>query len=104
MAPTKHGEKRVRKRIGVNKKAVSTMAEAALKEGITNSEAIGSLDRYFYYLYKHNEQANNIRVYANYVWIFHNNTLITVFNLPKKYVRTVVKIQDRRCRNEMPEV
>ena len=71
--------------MGVPKKAVGRLAQAALAGGIRRKDTTGSLRRYLDYVYHYNETADNIRVYAEKVWIFAGDTLITVLDLPSKY-------------------
>lgn len=86
MKITNHGEYRVRKRAGVPKKAVEKMAQRALKEGVSREEFSGSLRRYLDGSYNHyNQEANNIRVWSEKVWIFADDILITVLDLPQRY-------------------
>lgn len=85
MIITRHGDKRTRKRVGVNRSAVERLARKALADGTTRYDAKGGLRRYLDALYHYNGQADNIRVYAEKVWIFSGNILITVLDLPQKY-------------------
>lgn len=83
---TNHGELRIRKRIGVKRKAVDKLADRALKEGIGRTEFSGSLRRYLDGMYYHyNEEANNIKVWSEKVWVFAGEVLITVLDLPQRY-------------------
>lgn len=93
---TKHAEKRMKERLGISKRTTEKNAEKALELGIKHSETSGSLHRYITSLYWKNQTANNARIYCNSVYIFHNETLITVFPLPQKYRRTVENIRKKR--------
>ena len=92
MIITDHGEERVRKRVGVPKGAVQAAAERAFENGIKREETSGSLRRYLDAEH-HKENANNIRVWSEKVWIFYDKRLVTVFPLPQKYRKTVQKIR-----------
>ena len=86
MKVTNHGEHRTRKRTGVPRKAVERMAQKALIEGIGRCEFSGSLRRYLDGMYHHhNEEANNIKVWGEKVWVFNGDVLITVMDLPQRY-------------------
>jgi len=85
MGVTKHADKRMRSRLGVPRSAVKKMASKAMSEGVTRLETHGSLRRYLDGLYYYNQTANNIRVWSEKVYIFHDNTLITVLDLPQRY-------------------
>lgn len=43
---TRHAEKRIRQRLGINKKATERNAEKALQCGVTHAEATGQLCKY----------------------------------------------------------
>lgn len=81
MQVSDHGEKRLRKRFGVPKRSVRRLAVAALKEGKTPDELDGRLAKYLKRKIKPgpNRQA---RLYRGYVFLFANENLITVWQLP----------------------
>ena len=86
---TTHGEKRARKRVGLPRDAVEGAALKAFKSGIKHSETSGSLKRYIDSLYLRERTANNIRIWAEKVWIFSDDRLVTVLPLPPKFRRIV---------------
>lgn len=86
---TNHAAKRTKERLGIPKRISEKNADQALKLGIKHSDTSGSLHRYITSLYWKQQTANNIRIYCENVYIFHNDTLITVFPLPQKYRSTV---------------
>lgn len=88
---TSHAEKRLRKRVGLNKSSLQKIADKALKYGISHSETSGSLRRYIDKLYLSERNANNIRIYGEHVYLFRGNTLITVFGLPSKFHKRINK-------------
>lgn len=93
---TQHGKARVRKRCGLPSKSVSRMVQEALDKGLKHSETTGRLNRYITALYFKNQKANNIRIYGDKVYIFSNETLITVLNLPNQYKKLAEKCFERR--------
>lgn len=83
---SRHGEKRLRQRVGLPKKAVERNAQKALVDGIDHRNAPGDLRRYLAALYnRYDGNGNNIKVYNDKVYIFHDTVLITVLNLPPPY-------------------
>ncbi len=90
---TRHGEKRIRKRLGVNKKSANKTAEKAMAFGVAHAEATGKLSRYLDSVYLPYRTANNMRVYNRAVYLFHGDTLITVLALPKRYHDLADKLQ-----------
>jgi predicted HAD superfamily Cof-like phosphohydrolase len=87
-----HAEQRIKDRIGVSKKIADKVAERALEKGITHSETTGRLRRLIDALYLKDRRANNIRIYAEKIYLFADNTLITVINLPNKYKKILEKV------------
>ena len=86
MRVTRHADKRMRQRIGINRSAVQKLASKAMSEGYTRHDFHGSLRRYLDSLYHYNNgEADNIRVWGEKVWLFSDTTLITVFELPQRY-------------------
>ncbi len=93
---TRHAEKRAKSRIGLNKKSAYKNAEKAFKYGIRHSETSGRLNRYISSLFFNNTNANNIRIYGEFVYIFCGETLVTVMDLPQMYKGTVKKIVSKK--------
>jgi nuclear transport factor 2 (NTF2) superfamily protein len=97
---SRHGERRARQRVGLPKKSVERNAQRALTEGIGYREASGALRRYISWLYElYDGNGNNIRIYGDKVWIFHDAILITVLNVPSEHRKAAIYQQERR-RNE----
>lgn len=81
---TKHATRRIRQRLGINKKSVDKNAERALQFGITHSEAKGKLCKHMDGIYLQNRRPTNMRVYNHSVYLFRDKTLITVIPLPHR--------------------
>jgi len=93
---TQHAGKRIRERVGVNKKSIQTVADRALTRGLDHNELTGKLKRYIDKLWFRSKTANNMKVYAEKVYIFRDTTLITVVPLPtglKKIANKLYKIK-----------
>ena len=93
---TNHAIKRTKERLGLSKKLAAKNAERALTEGIQQKETSGSLNRFMEALYWKNRTANNVRIYCDYVYVFHDSVLITVYPLPQKYRKTANMIRKAR--------
>lgn len=94
MKTTKHSKKRIKERLGLSKNLTDKLAKKALEEGITHKETTGRLNKYIAGLYFYNKKANNIRIYNQKVYIFYNQKLITVHDLPtnlKKIEQDILK-------------
>lgn len=96
---SRHGERRARERVGLPKRAVERNAQRALTEGIGYREATGALRRYLGWLYeRYDGNGNNIRIYGDKVWIFHDGILITVLNVPGEHRKAAkYQLEKRRC-------
>lgn len=92
---TKHAQKRLKERCGVNKKSAERMAQKAYEFGITHSETTGNLKKWVDSLYFYNKTANQIRLYGDKAYIFHNQKLITVIQIPHNLVK-FVKRRDKQ--------
>ena len=97
---TKHATKRIRQRLGINKKSADKNAEKALKYGITHSEAKGKLCKYMDGIFLLNCRPNNMRVYNHSVYLFRGNTLITVIALPHSLWAIADKQQSQKENND----
>jgi len=89
---TDHAAKRSKECVGLPKRVTGKNAERALHDGIKHGETRGALRRYLDALYLKRKTANNIRVYCNNVYIFHDEILITIFPLPQKYRKTADRL------------
>lgn len=93
---TNHAAKRTKERLGIPKRISEKNAEKALQFGIRHSETSGGLHRYIHSLYWKQQTANNVRIYCGNVYIFHDETLITVFPLPQKYRKTAGRLRKEK--------
>ena len=94
---TKHAETRLKERCGFNKKACQRMTEKAYIEGITHSQTKGRLNKWVTSLYFRNKNANNIRLYGDKAYIFCNETLVTVIQIPIKLMKDFKKMVKIDC-------
>lgn len=84
---SRHAETRMKERCGFNKHSSERMAEKAFQEGITHAQTKGKLNKWITKLYFHNRNANNIRLYGDYAYIFCETTLVTVIPIPNTLKR-----------------
>lgn len=93
---TPHALKRGKERGRHGGNSIVRFARKALNEGIGFSEATGKLLYFIKSKYQSYYKANNIRVYGHEVYIFKNNVLLTVLELPQP----LWECWDRRVKNE----
>ena len=79
---TDHASKRIKQRMGIKKKAQYKTVERAYSKGIRHCEVNGRLKRYVDKAYLSHGKSNNIRIYGDNMFLFHNNVLLTVCVLP----------------------
>lgn len=79
---TKHAKARIHERMGIGKNKSERIADIALKRGLRCTETKGRLRKYMDGLFLSHGVGNNSRVYAEKVFIFQGNNLITVLPLP----------------------
>lgn len=103
MNVTKHATKRIKTRLGVPKQSSDRIAGQALEYGIRHSDTTGALNRYITNLYFRHSTANNIRVFNSYVYIFQDEKLITVFQLPQKFRKAANRIADKKKKEVQDE-
>lgn len=82
---TKHAIERGKERMGLNRKALKRMAKKALVEGKPHSSTRGRLRKYITKLFFQEGKANNTKIYGEFIYLFHNDLLITVYNLPNNF-------------------
>lgn len=94
---TVHSIQRTKERTGLSKKIAEKNAEKALENGLSHSDCKAGLKRYMDRRYFSNENANNLRVYHRYVYVFQANKLITVLPLPRRFWGLADKLQREKA-------
>ena len=92
---SKHAEKRLRERCGLNSKSCNRMANRAFESGIKHKETKGKLCKWIDSLYFRDGSANNIRLYGDKAYIFCNDILVTVIQIPSD-LRNDMKVLVKR--------
>lgn len=83
---TKHAMERLRERLGVPEIACERMALSAYVRGARPPAFKGSMRRYLgqrLNKLKHYNAANDLAVYAGFLYFFKDRKLITVYSIPK---------------------
>lgn len=86
MEITKHALERAGERLNLSKYSFTKMAQNALIRGKKHSECKGRLKRYVTSLYLQYKTANNICIYAENIFFFADEKLITVYRCPNEYL------------------
>lgn len=107
---TKHGYDRMKERMGFNKTAARRMSQKAYEDGVGFHNVSGKLQKYIESKDDLHPENNIIRIYGNAVYCYAVGkigedddtsylTLITVYQLPKKYNERAILFQ-RKARNQ----
>jgi hypothetical protein len=96
IAITRHGAQRLHERLGLRKRSLWRITQRAFDEGLRPSEAVGALRAHLSALYLSHRTANNLRVYGENVFLFADETLITVFSVPLELRRQSLDQQRQR--------
>jgi hypothetical protein len=80
---TQHVQKQAKKRLNMSPYALTNIAKKAYVDGINIKNSDDKLKYYIIGKYKSEGNANNIRIYGHYTFIFKNNVLATVYQLPQ---------------------
>jgi hypothetical protein len=96
MKNTYHSVDRAKERLSFNSDTLERLSKKALIDGIKHSEANERLRKYFDSLFLERRTANNIRIYGENVYLFHDETLITVFQVPVNLRKIVIKVKHRK--------
>lgn len=86
---TDHAYQRAKERLSISKKSVDRLADSAFENGIRHSDIKGQFKRYIDKLYFQYKTANNIRIYGEIIFLFANNTLITLYQVPQEFRKTL---------------
>lgn len=79
---SRHAYERLHERCGLSRKAATRMPEKVFYIGMKHSDTKGQINRWITSLYFNNKNANNIRLYGNFAYIFCNKILVTVLEIP----------------------
>lgn len=91
---TKHANRR-RGRTGLKKKTIDKVKDLAYEKGLRRHDCHGRLRRYMDAI-RCGRSNTNVRLYNNFVWIFADTALITVYNIPAEYQVQAAKLLRRK--------
>lgn len=97
---TDHAMSRYKERTSISKSRIIKDAEQAWNNGVSFEEASGSLRRYIDSQHFGSKMSGLVRIWNGRVYVFKNDTLITIFDLPEKYKRKGIEYRIRKKRNK----
>ena len=80
---TEHAEKRLRKRLGLKRKAVERYVMEAIAGGTLAKNLKGRFKRFYDKISIQYKSGNNTFAYCGWLFIVQDDTLITVYEVPK---------------------
>lgn len=80
-----HAIQRVRKRCGIQKKAVPKLVREAMEQGRRHSDFSGKFCRYLDGVFLKEKSANNMRVHNGFLFLFRDQLLITAWPVPPQF-------------------
>lgn len=86
---TAHAQQRLKERCGLQKKSKERIAAKVFEKGLSIEETNGSIRKWMTMVFYNNTNVNNIRLYGDKIYLFADQTLITVLFVPK-HLRTRV--------------
>lgn len=92
MDVSNHAKERIKERCGLGKKSYERIATKVFKDGITHSQTKGRLNKWVTSLYFKNKKANNIRLFGDKAYIYCNDVLVTVIQIPVDLMRDFKKM------------
>ncbi|RXK57545.1 hypothetical protein ESA94_20315 [Lacibacter luteus] len=81
---TEHAYDRAKERLGWDRKATNRTVMKAYVAGLQHKRLAPKLKRYVDGLFMQKELCNNIRIYGQVVFLFTDNRLITLYQLPNE--------------------
>ena len=93
---TTHAIRRTRERLGVPKRSARRAAERALELGYKRENFSGAFGAFLDTTRERHNNGNMLRVYKDYLYIFENGILITMFLLPPQYRGVRAKKESRQ--------
>ena len=94
MRLSNHAKMRMKQRCGLNSKSCERMTKKAFEEGVHHNQTKGLLNKWVTSLYFKNQKANNIRLYGDKAYIFCDDVLVTVIQIPSdltKDMKSMIK-------------
>lgn len=92
MYVTEHAKRRLKERNGLNSKSIDRIAEKALNNGIRHNQTKGRLCKWVTSVFFRNTNINNIRLYGDKAYLFDDEKLVTVLQIPQSLTKDMRKM------------
>jgi len=89
---SQHAFQRAKERFSLNEKSLQRLSERAFSEGIKRKDVkFGKFGRFLDRLFLSKLTADNIRVYGEIIFFFRGSHLVTLYQLPNEYKKSITK-------------
>lgn len=95
---TEHAKQRGQERLAWSPAALARMAPRILAEGVSAASVSGRLRRFLDRQAITHRKGNNVRIWSRQVFVFQDETLITVYALPAEFRATADKLAAKKGR------
>lgn len=96
MRVSNHAKMRMKQRCGLSSKSCERIAKKAFEEGVHHNQTKGLLNKWVTSLYFKNQKANNIRLYGDKAYIFCDDVLVTVIQIPSDLTKDMKSMIKRK--------
>lgn len=92
---SRHAEKRLRERNGLNKKSMQRIVDRAYIKGIRTKDTTGNLKKWLISLKDKRNGVNIVTVYGHQVYLFAGDVLVTVFDVPCSLKKNIDQTKEK---------
>jgi len=89
---TNHAEERIIERCGIKKKSVERIVDKVLEKGYSHNQLKGRLKKWVDGIYLKERTANNVKLYGDKAYVFVDNKLVTVIQIPQDLMKDFRKM------------
>lgn len=93
---TKHAYSRAKERAGLNKKSLQRIMPRIIEKGLSRNLMSGNLRKWVDSIYYRYGKKRTYRIYHQYLLVFQNNVLITLYRVPADLIKLVEIQMERR--------
>lgn len=98
---TKHAACRLHQRSGLNKKSMQRIVDNVYISGYPIDATKGGLKRWMAKIAANNLNAQDLRLYGDKLYIFSDNVLVTVLNVPNDLKKNMKKMIEKESSDDI---
>lgn len=93
---TKHAEKRLKERSGISQKAADRIMDSVWQKGLSHADLRGNLRKWVDSKRFWERNVDQIRLYGDKLYLFSEEKLVTVIQIPQDLAKEVSKQRKKR--------